>query len=211
MSRSTRRGRFLTAGVAATVGVGGLIVAAQSPASAASTVSVNGGTTFQTIDGFGVSEAFGQANSIRNLTGAAQKQALDMLFSPTAGAGFTIRVVQPGHPNSYYHAESVQEDFLILMGECVLIVEDLERRLRTWDSVHCPPMTGHTFVNTGTEPCVILATGNRRDDLERVYARSEAAERYGASVEADTTHPERRGEWVVKRPGSWHELPWARD
>jgi len=127
------------------------------------------------------------------------------------GAGFTIRVVPAGKPGGFYHAESVQEDFLILMGECVLIVEDQERRLRTWDFVHCPPMTGHTFVNTGTEPCVILATGNRRDDLERVYARSEAAERYGASVEADTTHPERRGEWVVKRPGSWHELPWARD
>ena len=99
MSRSTRRGRFLTAGVAATVGVGGLIVATQSPASAASTVSVNGGTTFQTIDGFGISEAFNQANSIRTLTGTAQKQALDMLFSPTAGAGFTIlRSIIPSDP-----------------------------------------------------------------------------------------------------------------
>jgi O-glycosyl hydrolase len=99
MSRSTRRGRFLTAAVASTVGVGGLIVAVQSPASAASTVSVNGATTFQTIDGFGISEAFNQANSIRNLTGAAQKQALDMLFSPTNGAGFTIlRSIIPSDP-----------------------------------------------------------------------------------------------------------------
>ena len=45
-------------------------------------------------------------------------------------AGFTIRVVQPGTPGDLYHAESVQEDFLILMGECILVIEDQERRLR---------------------------------------------------------------------------------
>jgi uncharacterized cupin superfamily protein len=124
-------------------------------------------------------------------------------------AGFTIRVVPPGHPNSLYHAESVQEDFLILMGECVLIIEGQERRLRTWDFVHCPPMTPHTFVATGEGPCVILATGNRRDDLERVYVRSETALRYDAGPPADTTDPEPRGRWEVRRPGRWDELPWA--
>jgi len=84
------------------------------------------------------------------------------------GAGFTIRVVPPGQPSTLYHAESVQEDFLILMGECVLIIEDQERHLRPWDFVHCPPMTSHAFVAKDNGPCVILATGNRRDDLERV-------------------------------------------
>lgn len=54
-------------------------------------------------------------------------------------AGFTIRVVPPGKPATLYHAESVQEDFLVLMGECVLIIEDEERHLRPWDFVHCPP------------------------------------------------------------------------
>ena len=76
-------------------------------------------------------------------------------------AGFTIRVVPAGRPSGLYHAESVQEDFLILSGECILIIEDEERHLRTWDFVHCPPMTAHTFVATDG-PCVILATGNRR-------------------------------------------------
>jgi hypothetical protein len=61
------------------------------------------------------------------------------------------------------------------MGECVLIIENQERHLRAWDFVHCPPMTAHTFVAKETGPCVILATGNRRDDLERVYRRSEVA------------------------------------
>jgi uncharacterized cupin superfamily protein len=124
-------------------------------------------------------------------------------------AGFTIRVVPPGNPSGLYHAESVQEDFLILMGECVLIIEDQERHLRAWDFVHCPPMTGHTFVATGEGPCVILATGNRRDDLERVHGGSKVALRYDAGSDVVTTDPERRGRWEVRRPRQWDELPWA--
>jgi uncharacterized cupin superfamily protein len=124
-------------------------------------------------------------------------------------AGFTIRVVPPGKPMALYHAESVQEDFLVLMGECTLIIEDQERHLRAWDFVHCPPMTSHTFVATETGPCVIVATGNRRDDLERVYRGSEAALRHDAGPDVDTTEPERRGRWEVQRPEHWDELPWA--
>lgn len=124
-------------------------------------------------------------------------------------AGFTLRVVPPGRPASLYHAESVQEDFLILMGECILIIEDQERRLRIWDFVHCPPMTAHTIVATDAGPCVLLATGNRRDDLERIYLRSEVALRHRAGPEVDTPDPERRGRWEVRRPEQWQTLPWA--
>jgi uncharacterized cupin superfamily protein len=123
-------------------------------------------------------------------------------------AGFTIRVLPPGQ-GGLYHAESVQEDFLVLMGECVLVIEDQERHLRPWDFVHCPPMTGHTFVATDDGPCVILATGNRRDDFERIYPRSEVALRHGAGSEVETTEPQRRGEWKVERPPLWDQLPWA--
>jgi mannose-6-phosphate isomerase-like protein (cupin superfamily) len=124
-------------------------------------------------------------------------------------AGFTIRVVPPGQPGVLYHAESVQEDFLVLMGECLLIIEDQERHLRAWDFVHCPPMTSHAFVAKETGPCVILATGNRRDDLERVHRRSEVALRYDAGTAVDMTEPERRGRWEVRHPEHWDELPWA--
>ena len=124
-------------------------------------------------------------------------------------AGFTIRVVPPGQPGTLYHAESVQEDFLILMGECVLIIEDQERHLRPWDFVHCPPMCAHAFVATEAGPCVILATGNRRDDHERLSCRSEVALRYDAGTEVDGVDPERRGSWQVRRPENWDELPWA--
>lgn len=62
----------------------------QQRAYAASAVTINGATTNQTIDGFGASEAFGQALSVENLAAGPQKQMLDLLYSPTTGAGLTI-------------------------------------------------------------------------------------------------------------------------
>jgi uncharacterized cupin superfamily protein len=137
---------------------------------------------------------------------------LDEYVKPAAG--FTLRVVSPGRPSGLYHAESVQEDFLILMGECILVIEGEERHLHAWDFVHCPPGTAHTFVCVGVRPCVILGTGNRREDLERIYLRSEIALRYGAGVETDTTsgaeaNAPYRGNWRVERPQHWDELPWS--
>jgi quercetin dioxygenase-like cupin family protein len=75
--------------------------------------------------------------------------------------GFTLAVLEPGKPTGMYHAESDQEDFLVLAGTCLLIVEEEERELRAWDFVHCPPGTRHTFVGTGEGPCVIFMTGAR--------------------------------------------------
>src|SRR5438876_3702930 len=66
------------------------VVFPRQQAHAASAVTINGTTTYQTVDGFGISEAFGQAQSLQNLSSGPQKQILDLLFSPTAGAGFTV-------------------------------------------------------------------------------------------------------------------------
>ena len=41
--------------------------------------------------------------------------------------GFYINVLLPGQPNGMYHGESGQEDFLVLSGECILILEGEER------------------------------------------------------------------------------------
>jgi PII-like signaling protein len=64
---TAHRIRIFTAGVVGVLGAGSVGLITSLPARAASTVSIDGGTAYQTIDGFGVSEAFGQANSIRNL------------------------------------------------------------------------------------------------------------------------------------------------
>ena len=106
------------------------------------------------------------------------------------GAGFTLRVLNPGRPGGGYHAESVEEDFLVLMGECILIIEDQERHLRAWDFVHCPPGTAHAFIGAGEGPCVLVAAGNRDfddDTFWREDRHSDLAFRYGASAAADTT------------------------
>ena len=75
--------------------------------------------------------------------------------------GMSIQVLSPGEPNSMYHWETDQEDFLVLSGEALLVIEGEERPLRTWDFVHCPPGTSHVIVGTGDGPCVIFAVGAR--------------------------------------------------
>ena len=88
-----------------------------------------------------------------------------------------------------YHAEDAQEDFLVLSGECLLIVEGQERRLKAWDFVHCPPMTEHVFVGAGDGPCVVVGTGARRKGRALRYAVNETALKYGAGVEEETSDP----------------------
>ncbi len=130
------------------------------------------------------------------------------------GAGFVLRVLRPGRPVGLYHAESVQEDFLVLMGECILIIEDEERHLRAWDFVHCPPGTAHVFVGAGDGPCAIFMAGRRTSDREIVYPRSELARRHGAGVETATSSPAEAyapfPNWQPDRPERWNDLPWAR-
>ena len=97
--------------------------------------------------------------------------------------GINIHVLEPNQPNGKYHSENAQEDFLVLAGECRLILEGEERSLRAWDFVHCPAGTEHIFVGTGERPCAILMVGTRRGDDEVLdYPPNELAARYGASV-----------------------------
>ena len=103
--------------------------------------------------------------------------------------GINVQVLRPGQPNGYYHAEDGQEDFLILSGECVLLIEGEERRLTAWDFVHCPPGTHHIFVCTGDRPCAFLAVGARNAGDGIVYPVSDLALRHGAGTSAVTTDP----------------------
>jgi uncharacterized cupin superfamily protein len=103
--------------------------------------------------------------------------------------GITLRVLQPGEANCRYHAETTQEDFLVLSGECLALIEGQERPLEAWDFVHCPGGTEHVFVGAGSGPCVILMVGARRPDDEIVYPVSELALRYGAGVQAEAHDP----------------------
>jgi uncharacterized cupin superfamily protein len=102
--------------------------------------------------------------------------------------GVNIGVLEPGQPACMYHGEDEQEDFLVLSGECLLLIEGEERPLRAWDFVHCPAWAEHVFVGAGDGPCAILAVGTRLSD-DVVYPESELAQRYRAGVERETRDP----------------------
>ena len=121
--------------------------------------------------------------------------------------GVNVRVVWPGEPNALYHAESGQEGFLVLSGECMLLVEEQERPLRQWDYFHCPADTRHVIVGAGDGPCAILMIGLRPDVETLRYPVSEVAAQYGASVATETDEPdEAYADW----PGEYRplRLPW---
>ncbi len=125
--------------------------------------------------------------------------------------GINITVLEPGQ-TSLYHGETNQEAFLVLAGDCALLVENEERRLRPWDFFHAPAWTEHAFVGAGERPCVILMVGARSGPGVR-YPVSELAARYGASV-AEETSDWRQAYATVEpfrreRPPSWPRLPWA--
>jgi uncharacterized cupin superfamily protein len=126
--------------------------------------------------------------------------------------GINLSVLEPGQ-SGVYHAEANQEAFLVLAGECRLLVEGEERPLRAWDFFHSPPWTEHAFVGAGDGLCVILMVGAHLSPDVR-YPVSELAARYGASVEKETSDPEQvyatAERFRRERPPYWSRLPWAR-
>jgi uncharacterized cupin superfamily protein len=127
--------------------------------------------------------------------------------------GYTLAVLAPGQPNGMYHREDDQEDFLVLSGECIAIIEGEERRLRAWDFVHCPAGTEHIFVGAGGGPCVIFMAGARAHRGSAVYPREDAAPRRGAGVEETTTESREAyapfPRWRSGPPASFDGLPFG--
>jgi uncharacterized cupin superfamily protein len=101
--------------------------------------------------------------------------------------GINIHVLSPGQPSCMYHGENAQEDFLVLGGECLLLVEGEERPLKQWDLVHCPAWTEHVFVGAGDGPCAILMVGARPDTEELLYPVVDIALKHDAGVTKETS------------------------
>jgi uncharacterized cupin superfamily protein len=130
------------------------------------------------------------------------------------GAGFTqlglnLSVLSPGQPMAMYHREADQEDFLVLEGAALLIVEGDERPLRRWDLVHCPRDTEHVILGAGDAPCVLLSVGARVDSVGPewgAYTVCEAARRRGCGVEQETTVPdEAYARFGPSRPSAYRQ------
>ena len=148
----------------------------------------------------------GDALAVRNAEKGGASYPIESREHPFGDLGVHVTILWPGDPNALYHSEGVQEGFLVLSGECTLIVEEQERRLRQWDYFHCPAGTSHVLVGAGEGPCSILMIGARPDEPIR-YPVSEAAAKYGASVVTETSVPdEAYADW----PGDYEplRLPW---
>ena len=137
-----------------------------------------------------------------------------MLVPDASQVGVRVHVHEPGKPTTLYHRESEQEGFLVIEGECLLIVEGEERLLRAWDYFHCPPGTTHGFVGAGDGPCVVVTLGARSEGGTIIYARDEVALRHDAGVEQETDAPREAyapfPKWEPGRPDAWDSLPWNR-
>ena len=134
------------------------------------------------------------------------------LVPDDAEVGVRVHVLEPGKPSTLYHRESDQEGFLVVEGECLLIVEGEERPLRQWDYFHCASGTTHSFVGAGDGPCVVVTVGARGGTIH--YVRNETALAHDAGVEEETASPDEAyapfPKWESGRPASWDDLPWNR-
>jgi uncharacterized cupin superfamily protein len=125
-----------------------------------------------------------------------------------ADLAINVRVLQPGQPNCLYHRESQTEAFLVLEGECIAIVEEEERPMRKGDFLYAPPGTAHVFVGAGNGPCAIVMVSTRILPEELLYPVSEAAARYGASVEIETDSAQEAYAGTPPPEPAKLELPW---
>lgn len=125
--------------------------------------------------------------------------------------GISLFVLAPGEPMGMYHWEADQEDFLVLSGEALLLVEGEERPLRQWDFVHCPPHTNHIVIGAGTGPAVVLAVGARahQDDPDwGGYPVDELARRHGAGVDREMNKAEEAYGHVARREPTRYRDGW---
>jgi uncharacterized cupin superfamily protein len=106
-------------------------------------------------DGFGVQCVFETNGAVARGRPGVEERPFEQL-------GIRLHQVEPGQPSTLYHEEPGNEEaFLVLSGECRAVIEGVERRLRQWDFVYCPPGTKHSFVGAGDGPCLLLKLGAR--------------------------------------------------
>ncbi len=123
--------------------------------------------------------------------------------------GASLFVLAPGEAMGMYHWEADQEDFFVVSGEPLLLIEGEERPLRALDFVHCPAHTDHVIIGAGEGPSVILAIGAREHQEDPDwggYPVNGLAQRHGAGVERETNEAREAYAPVGDRkPTPWRE------
>jgi uncharacterized cupin superfamily protein len=90
----------------------------------------------------------------------------------TEAIGLRIQRVPPGSRTSRRHRHLFQEELLIVMSGSGVLLHDAERvPVKPGDCIayRAGDQAAHTFENTGAEPLVIWAFGDRRDHEVCLY------------------------------------------
>lgn len=86
--------------------------------------------------------------------------------------GLHIHDVEPGQRISFPHAESHEEEFvLVLEGEIDAWIDGHLHRVKKGDLVAFPAGTGicHTFINNGPRPAQLLGGGDTGKEENRIF------------------------------------------
>jgi uncharacterized cupin superfamily protein len=121
-----------------------------------------------------------------------------------AELGINLNLLAPGEPMTMYHREPGQEGFLVLDGECLLVVEGEERALRKWDYFHCPANVTHAIVGAGSGPSLVLAIGSRTAEPGVLYPVDPVAQKHGTGVAVETSLPKE-----AYAPFSWRDTAYT--
>ena len=132
---------------------------------------------------------------------------------PFEQIGVNISVLNPGEAMSQYHWEVDQEDFLVLAGEALLVIEGEEHPLRAWDFVHCPPGVSHVILGAGERQCLVFAVGAREqtEDNWGAYPVDPVAVSHGAGVEQETSDPSEAYAGLSQRRPTTFDPAWLPD
>ena len=99
-----------------------------------------------------------------------------------------MQVLGPSQPMAMYHWENDQEDFLVVAGEALLVIEGEERRSARGTSSMPGAHEARDRRRRG-RPCVVVAVGSRAapEDDWGGYSVDEAAQRPDAGHDQETS------------------------
>lgn len=131
--------------------------------------------TSSELTGFTIINIFSSDHSLDRYSGNNEPLSAGLRLGDLAGLsriGIHSEVLAPGRRTSFPHAESANEEFvLVLAGMPTLWVDGYTRVLGVGDAVGFPPGTGlcHSILNESTEEARLLVVGERRSDNRTFY------------------------------------------